>query len=129
MDAPHLAGRPISTLVSALPHCVPGNACGKMLLMTARKRNFNIRRAARRTGFSVGYISRVMRGQRNPSFSAAQRIAHEMGCSTDALAKEIERRKAAGVSSELSDKIRTGLRVRRRIDALRAELELVDASE
>lgn len=92
-----------------------------------------IRRAARRSGLTVGYISRVMQGKRNPRLSTAKLIARAMNMSVDRLFETIESNRAAGRSPQQiarSRAISNGLKQRAAVSELesRAALGHVDQS-
>ena len=84
--------------------------------MTARKRKRsrkhpNSYRAIReRTGFSIGYISRVLNGKRNPRFATIKKLAEGMHISIDRLAKMIDENSATGVPVEVSRRISEGMK-------------------
>lgn len=86
-------------------------------------KNLSIRHAARRSGYGVGYISRVMNGKRHPSMRAAIKIAAAMHISVEQLQVEIVRRSAHPVLEEVSSRISRALIKKRGIEQDMGEVQ------
>lgn len=73
-----------------------------------------IRRAARKSGLTVGYISRVMNGRRTPRLATAKLIADAMNVSLDRLYQLIEAKRGNSTKEqrERSAAISLGLKLR-----------------
>lgn len=80
--------------------------------MKAKRRCRTNRGTARKSGLTHGYVSRVMRGLKDPRFSTARRIADARGITLDTLAKEIDKGKDKVVDPSLSERISSGVKLK-----------------
>ena len=76
----------------------------------SRKRSNSYRAIREKTGFSIGYISRILNGKRNPRFATIKKLAVGMNITLDRLAKLIDDNRAAGVPAEISRRISEGMK-------------------
>ena len=76
----------------------------------SRKRSNSYRAIREKTGFSIGYISRILNGKRNPRFATIKKLAAGMNITIDRLAKLIDDNRATGVPVEISRRISEGMK-------------------
>lgn len=79
--------------------------------MGKQRKHPNSYRAIReRTGYSIGYISRVLNGKRNPRFNTVKKFAQGMNITLDRLARMIDDNRERGVPIEVSQRISEGMK-------------------
>lgn len=95
---------PGSRLRQAYGDHISGNpAIAVLFTHKLKERNMNMHQLARRLGVDGSTVTRALSGRRMPSAELLIEMAYELGVDIDLLHKTLQRARAAGVTSGISD--------------------------